>query len=382
MAEISKKQSFHHRNLKLVLQQIINYAPISRIDIARNLKMNKSSITALYNEIEQKGYLKEIGIGKASKVGGRKPILVAFNEKYGYTISVDLGYKHLHIMANYLNGHDFYYQRIKNHNSNIHDILKTVDSQINLIAQKEKTQHGLLGIAFSIHGIVDQTQIVNSPFLDMKNIDLQKRYFEKYQVPVLLENEANLAAIFEHDFNNQENKANLLCVSIHKGIGAGIILNQQIYRGYRGAAGEIGRMLISSSNQTKIEDICSEDAVVERLKSLKNNNNLERSDLVKLAAQVDSDVQTILQEFIRGIAKILVNVSVSLAPEEIYLSSPLLEELPALFAKIKACTEKLGLIPRLYLIGNSNYATLLGASSLIIHHVLQLDNYNLKFHYQ
>ena len=96
-----------------------------------------------------------------------------------------------------------------------------------------------------------------------------------------------LAAIFEHDFNNQENKANLLWVSIHKVIGAGIILDQQIYRGYRGVAGEIGRMLVSSANQTKIEDICSEDAVVERLKSLKNNNNLERLDLVKLATQGD-----------------------------------------------------------------------------------------------
>lgn len=53
-------------------------------------------------------------------------------------------------------------------------------------------------------------------------------------------------------------------------------------------------MLISSEDQTKIEDICSEDAVVERLKSFKNNNNLERSDLVKLATQGDSDVQTIL----------------------------------------------------------------------------------------
>ena len=46
-------------------------------------------------------------------------------------------------------------------------------------------------------------------------------------------------------------------------------------------------MLVSSANQTKIEDICSEDAVVERLKSLKNNNNLERLDLVKLATQGD-----------------------------------------------------------------------------------------------
>lgn len=86
-------------------------------------------------------------------------------------------------------------------------------------------------------------------------------------------------------------------------------------------------------------------------RTIKDLKNLERSDLVKLAIQGASDVQTILQEFIHGIAQILVNVSISLAPEEIYLSSPLLEELPALFAKIKACTE-------LYLIGNSNYATL------------------------
>ncbi|MBA1433848.1 ROK family protein [Bombilactobacillus bombi] len=380
MADLSKKQTFHQKNLNLVLQQIINYAPISRIDIARNLKMNKSSITALYNEIEQQGYLKEVGIGQASKSGGRKPILVALNEKYGYTISIDLGYKHLHIMANYLNSKDFYYQRIKNKSTQIKDILQTVDEQIDLIAQKEQSLHGLLGIAFSIHGIVDQTQIVNSPFLNMEDLNLQSHYSQKYGVPVLLENEANLAAIFEHDFNNEHNKANLLCVSIHKGIGAGIILNQQIYRGFQGAAGEIGRTIISSNNM-KAENLYSEDAIIERLRQLKQNASLERADLTRLEKNKDQDVKLVLKEFIAGIAQILFNASVSLAPEEIYLSSPLLEELPEVFSAIQQQTSELGMLPQLYLIANSTYATLLGASSLVIHHVLNLDNYNLKFTY-
>jgi predicted NBD/HSP70 family sugar kinase len=379
MAGISKKQSFHQKNLNLVLQQIINNSPISRIDIARNLDMNKSSITSLYNEIEHQGYLKEIGIGQASKSGGRKPILVALNEKYGYTISIDLGYKHLHIMANYLNCQDFYYRRIKNPSSQVSDILKIVDEQINEIKHYDDTKNGLLGIAFSIHGIVDEQKVISSPFLDMENIDLQQRYCEQYGVPVLLENEANLAAIFEHDFNNEYNKANLICVSIHKGIGAGIILNQQIYRGFQGAAGEIGRSLMMLNQDIKVENICSEDAIVERVRQLKNDNRIERKDVVSLARDKDADVNNALQDFIHGIVRILFNVSVAFAPEEIYLSSPLLEELPALFDEIELQTQQLKMNPQLYLIANSNYANLLGAASLINHHVLNLDDYNLKF---
>lgn len=387
MAKAVKRESFHQRNLNLVLQQVINGAPISRIDIARNLKMNKSSITTLYNEVVQQGYLKEIGIGSASKSGGRKPILVALNEKYGYTISVDLGYRHLHVMTNYLDGTIVGYARIETGPRNITAIMKLIDQQIDQAIATVTSEHGLLGIAFSIHGIVDQTQIINSPFLNMADVDLYQRYTDKYRVPVVLENEANLSAVFERDFNDAQQKNNIICVSIHKGIGAGIILNRQLYHGYKGAAGEIGRSLMFSTDPQKnqydydkVENFCSEDAILNTVAQQKQLSQLTREDLVQLVAKDDQIVQNVLDLFITSIARIIFNASVSFAPEDIYLNSPLVEALPATFKAIKATTSELGMIPQLHLTAQRyGYVTLLGACSLITHHVLGLDGYDLRF---
>lgn len=386
MNEGTKKESFHQGNLRLVLQQVINNAPISRIEIARNLGMNKSSITTLYNEVDEMGYLKEIGSGEASKMGGRKPTLVTINDKYGYTVSVDLGYRHLHIMSNLLNGESIGYERIEIDSRNILDIIYIINKQIQTIDADMDTENGLLGIAFSIHGVVYENQISKSPFWDVKDVDLKQIFEDKYQVPVILENEANLSAVYERDFNAAQNEKNILSVSIHKGIGAGIILNRHLYHGFKGAAGEIGSSLmftdIDEQNQynfDKVENYCSEDAIIENIQHQKNITGLDREGLEKLLRDGDKDAQRVIDLFIAAISRVIYNASVSFSPEKIFINSKLMEDIPDIFTAIQTTTKSLDMVPELYLTKRSNYATLLGACSMITHHVLGLDDYNLVF---
>lgn len=386
MNEGTKKESFHQGNLRLVLQQVINNAPISRIEIARNLGMNKSSITTLYNEVDEMGYLKEIGSGEASKMGGRKPTLVTINDKYGYTVSVDLGYRHLHIMSNLLNGESIGYGRIEIDSRNILDIIDIINKQIQTIDADMDTENGLLGIAFSIHGVVYENQISKSPFWDVKDVDLKQIFEDKYQVPVILENEANLSAVYERDFNAAQNEKNILSVSIHKGIGAGIILNRHLYHGFKGAAGEIGSSLmftdIDEQNQynfDKVENYCSEDAIIENIQHQKNITGLDREGLEKLLRDGDKDAQRVIDLFIAAISRVIYNASVSFSPEKIFINSKLMEDIPDIFTAIQTTTKSLDMVPELYLTKRSNYATLLGACSMITHHVLGLDDYNLVF---
>ena len=61
---------------------------------------------------------------------------------------------------------------------------------------------------------------------------------------MILENEANLAAVFERDFGQAETAKDIVTISIHRGIGAGVIANGRLYRGWHGMAGEIGRNLL------------------------------------------------------------------------------------------------------------------------------------------
>lgn len=386
MNEGTKKESFHQGNLRLVLQQVINNAPISRIEIARNLGMNKSSITTLYNEVDEMGYLKEIGSGEASKMGGRKPTLVTINDKYGYTVSVDLGYRHLHIMSNLLNGESIGYERIEIDSRNILDIIDIINKQIQTIDADMDTENGLLGIAFSIHGVVYENQISKSPFWDVKDVGLKQIFEDKYQVPVILENEANLSAVYERDFNAAQNEKNILSVSIHKGIGAGIILNRHLYHGFKGAAGEIGSSLmftdIDEQNQynfDKVENYCSEDAIIENIQHQKNITGLDREGLEKLLRDGDKDAQRVIDLFIAAISRVIYNASVSFSPEKIFINSKLMEDIPDIFTAIQTTTKSLDMVPELYLTKRSNYATLLGACSMITHHVLGLDDYNLVF---
>ena len=386
MNEGTKKETFHQGNLRLVLQQVINNAPISRIEIARNLGMNKSSITTLYNEVDEMGYLKEIGSGEASKMGGRKPTLVTINDKYGYTVSVDLGYRHLHIMSNLLNGESIGYERIEINSRDILDIVDIINKQIQTIDADMDTENGLLGIAFSIHGVVYENKISKSPFWDVKDVDLKQIFEDKYQVPVILENEANLSAVYERDFNAAQNEKNILSVSIHKGIGAGIILDRNLYHGFKGAAGEIGSSLmftdIDEQNQynfDKVENYCSEDAIIENIQHQKNITGLDREGLEKLLRDGDKDAQRVIDLFIAAISRVIYNASVSFSPEKIFINSKLMEDIPDIFTAIQTTTKSLDMVPELYLTKRSNYATLLGACSMITHHVLGLDDYNLVF---
>ncbi|WPQ67632.1 ROK family protein [Weissella paramesenteroides] len=386
MNEGTKKETFHQGNLRLVLQQVINNAPISRIEIARNLGMNKSSITTLYNEVDEMGYLKEIGSGEASKMGGRKPTLVTINDKYGYTVSVDLGYRHLHIMSNLLNGESIGYERIEINSRDILDIVDIINKQIQTIDADMDTENGLLGIAFSIHGVVYENKISKSPFWDVKDVDLKQIFEDKYQVPVILENEANLSAVYERDFNAAQNEKNILSVSIHKGIGAGIILDRNLYHGFKGAAGEIGSSLmftdIDEQNQynfDKVENYCSEDAIIDSIQRQKNITGLDREGLEKLLRDDDKDAQKVVDLFIAAISRVIYNASVSFSPEKIFINSKLMEDIPEIFTAIQTTTKSLDMVPELYLTKRSNYATLLGACSMITHHVLGLDDYNLVF---
>ncbi|WP_279384116.1 ROK family protein [Lentilactobacillus kisonensis] len=171
---------------------------------------------------------------------------------------------------------------------------------------------------------------------------------------------------------------------MHKGIGAGIILNKQLYRGFNGEAGEIGRSLMFTENFTdnkndKVEDFCSEDAIIDQVEAQTKQEHLTREDLVQMNRDGDRVVQRELAHFTYAISRVIYNVAISFAPEELYLNSPLIEAIPALFDDIVANTGKLGMKIPIRLIVHSGYATLLGCCSVVTHRALNMDDYNLEF---
>lgn len=377
------RDQLHDLNLKLVLQQIINHPATSRIEISHALALHKSTISSLYNTLMEQQLLTEIGQGAASNVGGRKPTMVTINQNYGYTVTFDLGYRHLHATANYIDTTIMEYQRIDVVDQSIEVMIEKCHQFLAQVAAKAQTVKGLLGICFSIHGIVKDNQITYSPWIDMHDVDLVKIFEQLYQVPVVLENEANLSAIYERDFGHGGQYNSFITLSIHRGIGAGIILNKLLTRGESGRGGEVGRSLTLLGPNTagqSVESLCSEDAIITRIETAKQLDKLDRDQVIQMFNDGDCDTERILRQSCGVVAGLIYNVVMMLDPQAIYLNSPLIEGLPELLAEIQGDYQDIAKSSfPIELIQGTKFATLLGGCSLITHQVLGLAGYELKF---
>lgn len=83
-----------------------------------------------------------------------------------------------------------------------------------------------------------------APNLGWKNVPLKEILVEKVRFPVLVDNDANLAALGEYSFGAGERSGHMVYVTVSTGVGGGLILDGNIYHGAFGGAGEIGHMVI------------------------------------------------------------------------------------------------------------------------------------------
>ncbi|WP_367342398.1 ROK family protein [Limosilactobacillus sp.] len=383
MKPSTSKPSQHRQNLKLLLQQVFNNQPTSRIEIAHQTGLNKSTISSLYNELDEQQLFEEVGQGESTSSGGRRPKLVRINKKYGLIASFDFGYNHLHMMVNYLDGEINYFKQERITSNQLADILPMIDRELDRVVSDNNTINGLIGIGFSVHGVVLHDQILDSPFVDFDDINLQKHFHDKYHVPVVVENEANLSAIYERDFDDRYPNHNLVAVSIHRGVGAGVIINNQLYRGSHGVAGEIGRNVYidpHSKKPRKIEDFCSEYALMQQLSEV-TGEKVDRDSIQRLIDQHDPQIDAVFRAFSSLLARAIFGATVSYDPEVLYINSTLMDEVPELYVQLKAELVKMGQDQPIAIIKHSRYAQLLGSFSLVVNRCFEMGHLQLHYTY-
>lgn len=394
MVNKTDQEIMRANNTNLVLQELFNSQQTSRIEIAKQLNLHKSTISSIYQDLFEFGYIEELGQGQATKAGGRRPELIRFNKDMGYVIGFDLGGRNIRYTIANLKGQVILSGRQSLKSKKAKKIAEQFIDLINQIrASKDlpDTKYGLLGIAIGIHGIVVNEKIKYSPFIkDLEGFDLIKEINNKIKKPIILENEANLTAIFVrdyHDYPKDANYSNLLAVNIRSGIGAGVIIFDQLQRGEYGIAGEIGRMVIDVSDQTpkRLEDLTSEDAIIEQIEKIKNQSKVQLEQLAEWYQDGDVETVNLLDEWVMVIATSIYNLSTVAAPQAVFINSRILAMLPQLFDKLMdrfvSLHHKSVKAPDIYLVSNSiKTANQLGGVAQIIRLLLGLPNEKLHFY--
>lgn len=295
-------------NKSIVFNYIKDHGPISRAEIAKQTSLNKATVSSLVEELIDENFVREIGAGKSS--GGRRPVLLLFNGDAGSVIGVDLGVNYISILITNLNCEVLWSKETKiSPDKSVGEIIDKLVSVIKeAIQHAPQTTHGILGIGVGVPGIVDYDNgtVLLAPNLKWKKTPLQSILEEHTHLPVFIDNEANMAALGEKMFGAGIGHEDMCYVSAGIGIGTGFILNNELYRGAIGYAGEMGHMTIERNglkcpcgNRGCWEMYASEKAFYMRMKEEHTLSDVTRSSFYHYVREANSgngEVITILSE--------------------------------------------------------------------------------------
>jgi len=125
-------------------------------------------------------------------------------------------------------------------------IIEKVDEAIEKLKIDKKE---ILGIGMGAPGILDIENGINifSPNLKWNNVNMVAPIKEHFNVPVFIENDVRVAALGEKRFGSGKGRRYMIFIALGTGIGSGIIINGELFRGSIGGGGEIGHMVIDSN---------------------------------------------------------------------------------------------------------------------------------------
>lgn len=340
---IIDRYKIREQNETLVLSTIIHNTSISRAHISQLTGLNKASTSAIVKDLIDESLVIEIGTGNSTSVGGRRPIQLSLNKNAGFSLSIDLGYDYISSMLTNLNGEIIAEFKEKNFYVRKDNVIEKINETIlSYETYYVDCKFRLIGVTLAIHGIVDQEDIIFTPYYDLDQIDLALELQQALDMPVYVENEANLTALAETSFST--NKLNLVSISIHSGIGAGIIMNGELYHGRNGHSGEVGHMILyphgvtcPCGNKGCLEQYCSEKAILQQYRLLKADDTRTLYDLADDYYAGDKDVIMFIERAAHEISIGIRNIISGFAPGVVYINSPLTRKLPFLLTLINNC---------------------------------------------
>lgn len=312
-------------NTESVIRTIVQDGPISRASISARLGLTKATVSAIVQALLERALVREIGSDDTKK--GRKPILLQMNQECGHIISLDLSADVITLMTADLLGQNCHLYRHPSPTSD-DDLVPALISYIKeAAAQLPPSPYGLLGITLAIHGVVHHNQIIFLPYASYEKLDLVTPLEAAFGVPVLLENEANLSVLGEWAYCHRTNE--MLYVSVHSGIGVGIIMRNQLVKGKNGYAGEFGHSIVELNgrpcpcgNHGCLEQYASERALFAELSQIKHRP-ITAEAFGEFYRSGDPDAQRLMQTFIQYMAVGINNLLNIFNPDVIVLNSVL-----------------------------------------------------------
>lgn len=274
-----------NKNTTLILENIIENGNVSQNEIANQTDINRSIVSKEVAILEKTNLIK-VTSDKNKKV-------LSFNHKFANTILIEIDRYFIHAFLNTSLGYNLKKISININVVEVSDLFTYIEKVIDEFIARSKTP--IIGIGFAVHGIVEHDHIISyAPNTKWNNLDLKAVIEKKYDIFTTVLNVANVSALTESAITESKDNT-LVSINIHSGVGAGMILNNQLYIGSKGHSLEIGHFQLLGHNKEcdcgcsgcleteisyprlidKMEDLDIEDASIDTFIKLYNEGNAD-----------------------------------------------------------------------------------------------------------
>lgn len=291
-------------NMNSIFRTIQHGAPISRVDISEQTKLAQSTVSTITGELQESGFIRDCG--HSTSTGGRRRILLEINPEGGYFICADLSGSKIRIGVLDLSFRvvkEWVYENTTLRGENLlKDLISAISQARNWCDEKELR---ILSIGIATPGVMDSStgMIVEASNLDWHQFKLIEFLEQKFQLPVIVENDTNAAAYgeFSHRSERDDEARNMLYIAVDTGVGAGLIMDKRLYKGSSGLAGEIGHVVVridgemcSCGKRGCLETLVSERAVLRDYNNRVGSAVTNIYDIVKRSESGDSAAYEVL----------------------------------------------------------------------------------------
>jgi len=328
-----------------ILRCIKQYGPISRAGIAKRFKISKAAVSEIILNLINEGFVFETGIGESTRMGGRKPILLEFNHESGYAIGVEIKRNSASVALGDLSAQLRSKYKIDfETGTNLNQVLQLIFEKIHLLQQQPWVRTSRpIGIGVAIPGLINYERglVIESDSLKgWQNVSIKQIFEHEFKRETLIENDVKTSALAELYFGNARNAQNVIYIWIADGIGAGLVINGQLYRGISASAGEVGFLGAYSILQNDAEfpllfqkqkhlgDLFSVQSLRKAIQKAAqlgfateiNPEEINYNSIVEYVSSKDPVALAIMQEYGAIIGTMAVNLINTLNPELIIIS--------------------------------------------------------------
>lgn len=244
-------RAVRRNNLGLVLRRLAEHGPRSRATLALETGLNKSTVSSLVSELIEGGLLRESQAGERLATVGRPPLSVELDPDGPYVLGLEINVDYLAAWASDLAG-VVRYRSFAESDNRAGEPTEVIGGLARLaeqaIGQPFAMGRSPLATTVAVPGLVDDGgRLAVAPNLGWTDVPVAALLGEALEAPgfeVRVENGANLGAVAELAEGAGRGLSNFVYVSGEIGIGAGVVLQGELFRGASGFAGEFGHLTI------------------------------------------------------------------------------------------------------------------------------------------